>query len=238
MLETNLSSSSRVYCPEKQTLMSSLEGMLPARSGGEGAVAVQGVVHVHDPALLVGRDRNAAAHVGDDQVRLFVNQSRAVAVQACRGFLVQGVEDRLARAHGHARDAGRVVHLVHHGRIGYVGLHARHVGDLRRQQPSEVAGVLHLGVPQVVPHPRIDLVNPRGDRTDQPAAADDGRELFDVELLLAERREDQAPAPVQLVDDVGKLRDLFGLVAQGHLQQGPFVVVEGDLGGCGAGIYR
>lgn len=36
LLEMYLSNSSRVYCPEKQTLMSSLEGMLPARSGAKG----------------------------------------------------------------------------------------------------------------------------------------------------------------------------------------------------------
>ena len=36
LLEMNFNSSSFVYCPEKQTLMSSLDGMLPARSGAKG----------------------------------------------------------------------------------------------------------------------------------------------------------------------------------------------------------
>jgi len=199
---------------------------------GEGPVAVEGVVDIDDAALSVRRDRDAAAHVGHDQVRFFVGPAHAAAVQARDGLLVQGMEDRLARAHRHTRDAGCVVHLIDHRGIGYVGFHARHVGDLRREQSPEVAGVLHRGVAQVVAHPGVDLVDSGGDGAYQSSAADHGRQIFQVERLFAQGREDQSPAPVELVDDIGESGDFFGRVAQGQIQQRPLLVVEGDLRGC------
>jgi len=182
-------------------------------------------------------DRDAATHVGHDQVRLFVDEARALAVQAGRGLLVEGMENRLARAHRHARDAGHVVHLVHHGRVGDVGLDTGHVGDLCGQQAAEVAGVLHLGVPQVVAHPRIDLVDAGRDRADESSAADDRRKLLDVERFFAQGGEDQTASPVELVDDVGESGEFFGRVTQGQIQQRPLLVIEGDLCGSRAGIY-
>ena len=205
----------------------------------EGPVAVEGVVHVDDAPLAVCRHGDAAAHVGHDEVRFLVDEARALAVQAGGRLLVQGVEDRLALAHRHARDAGRVVHLVDDRRIGDVGLDAGagHVGDLGRQQATEVAGVFHLGVPQVVAHARVHLVDAGRNGTDESAAADDGREPVDVEVVVAQRLEDQPPAPVELVDDVGEAGEFLRGVRERQFQQRPLLFVEGDLRGCRAGIY-
>ena len=206
-----------MYCPEKQ---------------------IEGVVHVDDAALPVRRDRDAAAHVGHDQIRPVVGDALAVAVQPGDGLLVERVGDRLAHAHRHARKAGHVVHLVHDGRIGDVGLDAGHVGDLRGEQSAQVAGVAHAGVAQVVAHAGVDLVDARGYGADQTSPADDGREVPDLEPVLAQGVENQTATPVELVDDVGESGELFRRMTQGQFQQRPLLLVEGDLRGGRAGIYR
>ena len=89
--------------------------------------------------------------------------------------------------------------------------------------------MLHLRVPQIVAHARIDLVDACGDGAYQSAPADDDREVLDVERLFAERREDQAAAPVQLVVHAGEAGDLLGGVTEVQFQQRPLLVVEGDL---------
>ena len=204
-------------------------GDAPCAVRGERTVAVERVVDIDDTSLLVCGDRNAAAHVGHDQIRLFVHPAHPFAVETRRGLLVQGVEDRFARAHRHARDACRVVHLVDHRRVGDVGLDTRHVGDLCGQQSSEVAGVFHLRVPQIVAHARIDFVDSCGNGAYQSAAADHRREVSDVERLFAERRKDQSAAPVQLVVHAGEAGDFLGGVTEVQFQQRPLLVVEGDL---------
>ena len=195
----------------------------------ERSVAVEGVVHIDDAALLVGCDRDAAAEVGDHEVRLLVDDADAVAVQAGRGFLVECVEDRTPRAVGMPAQARYVVHFVHDHGVGDVGFDACGRRDSVGQQAAEVGGVLHRGVLQVAAHGVVHFVHAGGNGFDEAAAADYGRERHDVEAVFLQCREDHVTAPVELVDDVGVVCDLFRRVTQGQIQQRPLLVVEGDL---------
>ena len=174
-------------------------------------------------------DGDAPAQVRDHQVRLFVDDADAVAVQACRGFLVECVEDRLARAVGMAAQACHILHLVDDHRVGDVGFDACGRRDSVGQQTAEVGGVLHRGVLQVAAHGVVHFVHAGGNGFDEAAAADYGSEGHDVEAVFLQCREDHVTAPVELVDDVGVVCDLFRRVTQGQIQQRPLLVVEGDL---------
>ena len=175
------------------------------------------------------RDRDAAAEVGDYEVRLLVDDADAVAVQAGRGFLVECVEDRTPRAVGMPAQARYIVHFVHDHGVGDVGFDACGRRDSVGQQTAEVGGVLHRGVLQVAAHGVVHFVHAGGNGFDEAAAADYGSEGHDVEAVFLQCREDHVTAPVELVDDVGVVCDLFRRVTQGQIQQRPLLVVEGDL---------
>ena len=197
--------------------------------GCDRAVAVEGVVGVDHPSLAVGRDRNAAAHVGNDQVQVFVTLAYLFGMAACDGFLVQGVEDRNAGAFRNTAQAGDVVQLIDHDRVGDVSLHAGGLGDLLGDQPAEVGGVFALGVHQVVLQGCVYFIYARFDRLDQTAATDHGRERLYVEVVLCECFEYHLLAPVELVDDARETSDLLGRMAQGERQRRLLVVIQGDL---------
>ena len=66
-------------------------GDAPRAVRGERTVAVERVVDVDDTSLLVCGDRNAAAHVGHDQIRLFVHPAHPFAVELVDIFCVLAV---------------------------------------------------------------------------------------------------------------------------------------------------
>ena len=68
--------------------------------------------------------------MGNDQVQVFVTLAYLLGMAACDGFLVQGVEDRNAGAFRNTAQAGDVVQLIDHDRVGDVSLHAGSLGDL------------------------------------------------------------------------------------------------------------
>ena len=119
--------------------------------------------------------------------------------------------------------------LRDHDRVGDVSLHAGSLGDLLGDQAAEIGGVFALGVHQVVLQSCVYFIYARFDRLDQTAATDHGREGLHVEVVLCECFEYHLLAPVELVDDVGVVCDLFRRVTQGQIQQRPLLVVEGDL---------
>lgn len=153
---------------------------MPARSGRKRPCAVEGVGGVDHAPLAVRADGDAASHVRDDQVQLFVFPTRFAGVPACDGLLVEGVEDRFARQLGQSRNACVGNHLVHHDRIGDIGLDTDLGCDLLCDQSAQIRGVLPPGVEQVVVQCVVHLVDPALDGMNQPAAADDGRESADV----------------------------------------------------------
>lgn len=71
-----------------------------------------------------------------------------------------------------------------------------HVGDLGRQQSAEVAGMFHLGIAQVMAHPRVDLVYARRYGTNQAAASDDRRKFVERNIAFAQRFEYLTAPPV------------------------------------------
>ena len=105
-------------------------------------------------------DGDAASHVRDDQVQLFVFPTRFAGVPACDGLLVEGVEDRFARQLGQSRNACVGNHLVHHDRIGDIGLDTDLGCDLLCDQSAQIRGVLPPGVEQVVVQCVVHLVDP------------------------------------------------------------------------------
>ncbi len=96
--------------------------------------------------------------------------------------------------------------------------------------------MLHLGVDQVFAQGFVHLVGAGRNGFYQAAAADDGRQLADVEVLLFERLEHDFAAPGQLLGDIGEFRDLLGRMAQGQFEQRTLVFVEGHLGRGGTGV--
>ena len=87
----------------------------------------------------------------------------------------------------------------------------------------------------VVEHGLIDFVGTTGNRFHESAAADDGIEL-QGDVLSLEFVDDQLLAEGKLVDDVLELAEFFGRMAYGAQQDGLLVVVDGNLGRCGARV--
>ena len=71
--------------------------------GGKGAVALQAVVAVNQPAVLVGGHRGAASHMGHHKVCLVVVKAMLFAESPAAGLVVEHMEAALAR---HLRQAG------------------------------------------------------------------------------------------------------------------------------------
>ena len=90
---------------------------VPSRDGsrpldGEWPVAVEGVVHVHDPPFGVKADRGAPAHVGNHEGAVAYSLAEALRRLLRRGLLVQGVENRPPGDLGDAGVAGNGIQLV------------------------------------------------------------------------------------------------------------------------------
>ena len=193
--------------------------------------AVEGVGGVDHAPLAVRADGDAASHVRDDQVQLFVFPTRFAGVPACDGLLVEGVEDRFARQLGQSRNACVGNHLVHHDRIGDIGLDTDLGCDLLCDQSAQIRGVLPPGVEQVVVQCVVHLVDPALDGMNQPAAADDGREGADVKSAFAQRFEHEVFPPFELVADRRERGDLGGGVVDRQRKDGLRIFVDGDLRG-------
>ena len=61
--------------------------------GRERSLAVEGVVGVYGTAFLVGGDRDAATHVTDDEVEVFIAAAYLLGITAADGALVEGMPD-------------------------------------------------------------------------------------------------------------------------------------------------
>ena len=205
--------------------------------GAEGAVAVEGIVGVDHAALAVGAYRGAAAQVDDDQVEVFVFDALLGRIHLGDGLLVEGVEHRDALEERMTRHAGQVAELIDHHRVGDEGAAADFLGDGVGQDAAQVAGVLTvLAAAQVFEHPLVDLIDARGDGAEQAAAAHDGCDLVQRDVVFLERLHDHLLAEFELGDDVGIFSDLLSAVAEG-LGEGLLIVFEHrDLGRGGAGV--
>ncbi len=153
-------------------------------------------------------------------------------------FLVQGVENADARDLGPAGDAGQVGHLVDGHRVDDVGLDPDVAGDVAGQERPQIGCVLGLRLLQVFGHLLADAVGSRGHRAQQPAAADDGGQLPDIEGVLLQKAEDDLVAEMMLVDDARKGGQLIGLMGDVLTEDLLVTVENGDLGRGGTGVYR
>ena len=205
--------------------------------GGEGAVAVQGVLGIHHAAVDVGADGAAAAHVADDKVQVLILPAVLLGIALGNGLLVQGVEDAGAMEQGMAGIAGHVGQLVHHHGVHNVGGDAQLVADLPGQQTAQVGGMLPLNAHgAVADQPVADGVGAAADGGQQTAPAGNGGQGRNVEALVIQGLHHQLAPPVLLGGDGIKFVDLLGAVAQRLVEKQGFVLIDADLGGRGARV--
>ena len=146
-------------------------------------------------------DADAAAHVGHDQVEVFVFLADGFGVDAGDGFLVQGVEDGEAFKVLVPGDARDVVHFVHDDGVGDVGfLQPDHLGNAVGDEAAEVAGV-HAVVTfqQVLFHQVVDAVNAGGERFDEAAATHHDGDVLKVDILVLQFFQNEVLAIVVLI---------------------------------------
>ena len=118
-------------------------GQAASALGRERAFAVKAVVGIYSATELVGCYRDAATQVGDNQVHVLVALALLLGKAACDGTLVQRVPDADAREAGITADAGDVVQLVGHCRVGDIA-GALAIGNLTCNDATQVGSVLML----------------------------------------------------------------------------------------------
>ena len=204
--------------------------------GREGSLAIEGVVGVYGTAFLVGGDRDAATHVADDEVEVFIAAADLLGITAADGALVEGMPDADAVHQGRATDAGKGRQLVYHTRVGDEGTATGyHACYLVGHDAAQVAGVFVDGLTCVVEHLLIDFVHTTRDGLGETATAYHSlEEIVDVHAL--ELVDDELAAEIILVGDFVKLRQLFHRVANGAQHDGGGVLIHGYLGRGRAGI--
>ena len=215
-------------------------GRLAARAlRAERTLAVQAVVHVDVAALGVGADRDAAAHVADDQVQVLVERLVLARIAARGGDLVERMADDLAPDRLHARDLHALGGLVHHHRVDDESRLARPLDQLAGDQRAQVRRVIR-SVPgqQVVAHPVVHVVGAVRDRPEQATATGHGVQVVHRQPVFGQGAQHQVLAHGVLLDDpLAFERMQFG---RGVLDLGrerldiPFV--QGDLRAGRAGV--
>ena len=187
--------------------------------------------------MAVGADRDAAAHVDDDQVQILVAGAVLLGVAAGHRLLVQGMEDGAAGQFGHTGQPGLVGQLIHHDGVDDVAGLAQRVPDLPGQDAAQVGGVLALHPLLKVGQQSVaDSVGAAVDGLEQAAPPDDDVEGVGVAVLLLQKVQDDPLAEVLLGDDAGIFGDLLSGMAEGLLKQEGLVLKDAHLGGSRAGI--
>ena len=93
--------------------------------------------------------------------------------------------------------AGDVVRLIDHDRVGDVSLHAGSLGDLLGDQAAEIEACSRWAFTRSFFRACVYFIYARFDRLDQTAATDHGREGLHVEVVLCECFEYHLLAPVE-----------------------------------------
>ena len=175
--------------------------------------------------------------MADDQVQILVVLAVLLGEALGHGLLVQGVENADALEQGMAGIAGHVGQLVHHHGVDDVGGDAQRIADLAGDDAAQIGGMLALHADGAVVHQIVvDSVGAAADGTQQTAAAGNGRQGVDIEILLPQRLQHQLATPVLLGGDGVELGDILGAVTQGLVKQQSLVLIDTDLGGSGTGI--
>ncbi len=145
------------------------------------------------------------------------------------GFLVESVENRLARQLGDTRYACVGHHFIDHHRVGDECADADFVGDFAGDECPEVRGMLHLGMMEVVDHVGVYLVHAAFDGSDDAATADYGVDGLEADAGFGERGLHKAFTPCELVHHRGETLQIGGGVRQGYVEDGFAFVVDGHF---------
>ena len=185
----------------KQRSISGPGGSVPARSGETAPAPLRALKVSITRPWRCARDGDAASHVRDDQVQLFVFPTRFAGVPACDGLLVEGVEDRFARQLGQSRNAcGEIIRPPRIGDMRLDFFDPRLRSPVRH--PAQIRGVLPPGVEQVVVQCVVHLVDPPSTGCTSPPRPMTAERGADVESAFAQRFEKhEVFPPFELVAD-------------------------------------
>ena len=148
----------------------------------------------------MGAHADAAAHMAHDQIQIFIGFAYLFGVALGHGLLVQGVEHALADDQRMAGIAGHIAKLIHHRRINNERGNADLIADLPGNQAAQIAGMLSGNAFDTVFQQRIGGgIGAAVDGLDQTAAAADGVDGFQVDLMLFQCVHDQLLAPFLLI---------------------------------------
>ena len=179
--------------------------------GREGPFAVEGVVGIDGTAVVVGRHADAAAHVADDEVQVFILLAYLLGKATGDGTLVQGMPDADASHERRTADTGIVVQLVDNARISNKrAATGNGAGNIVGNETTQIAGVIVHGDARmsVVEHLLIDFIDATGNGLHQTATSDDGIELQRHAYALQLVKHKLA-AVGKLLDDVVELRQIL-----------------------------
>ena len=208
-----------------------------AALGAEAALAVQNIVDVNDLAVVMGADRDTAAHVDDDEVQLVVALAVLLGKAAGNGLLVQRMENRAAGQLRHTGNARLIGQFIDDDGVNDVAGHAEGVADLAGKDAAQIGGMLPLNTGLQVSQQGIaDGIGAARNGLEQAAAADNDIQRLGVAVLLLQEVENYLLAEILLINDAGILGDLLGGVAQRFFKQQGLILKHADLGGGGAGI--
>ena len=191
-----------------------------AALGAEAALAIENVVHIHDLAVVMGADRDTAAHVDDDEVQLVVALAVLLGKAAGNGLLVQRMENRAAGQLRHTGNARLIGQFIDNHRVHDVAGHAQRITDLAGKDAAQIGGMLPLNTGLQVSEQRIaDGIGAARNGLEQAAAADNDIQRLGVAVLLLQEVENDLLAEIFLINDAGILGDLLGGVAQRFFKQ-------------------
>ena len=115
-----------------------------AALGAEAALAIENVVHIHDLAVVMGTNRDAAAHVDDDEVQILVALAVLLGKAAGNGLLVQRGGRWAAGQLRHTGNARLIGQFINDDGVNDVAGHAQGITDLAGEDTAQVGGVLAL----------------------------------------------------------------------------------------------
>ena len=181
-------------------------------------------------------DGDAAAHVGDDEVEVFVAHSLNLGMAAGCGALIEGMPHT---GTPHFRTTAEVrlgQHLVDDLGIGHQSQASRQLpGEGRGDVATDVAHVLALPVARVAQHGVVHRIDSGGNGVGETAAGNDGIEI-EGNAFGGQRFQQALTARGQLRETVGELRELVGRVVNGFDEHRALIVVDGHFRAGGTGI--
>lgn len=119
----------------------------------------------------MGAHRYATAHMAHYQIKILIAFIRFACKTPGYGLLVESMKYRLARQFRHTAYSGIRYHLVDHHRIGYVSLYTDFIGNVTSYETTEIRGMLHTGVFEIVAQLIVYFIYTTFHRLNNTAAA-------------------------------------------------------------------